>query len=87
MSDRLWTLFVRSWREVGRENHARWVDSPERIGGIVAKHPLPWIIDRDWTYEVIASDGACVAKKMTYESAAAFIATATALSKLAGEGK
>lgn len=25
-------------------------------------HPLPWRIDADWTWEVIASDGYCVAK-------------------------
>ncbi len=74
MSDRTWTLFVRAWREIGRQIRERWIDTPERINSLVAQHPLPWIIDRDWTYEVIASDGACVAKKMTYEAAATFVA-------------
>jgi len=76
VSDQLWTLFVRAWREVGRVCHKRWLDSPERLGALIARHPLPWTIDRDWTYEVIATDGACVAKKMTYEAAVAFVTTA-----------
>lgn len=76
MSDSHWTLFVRAWRDLGRRVHEDWLDSPERIAQLVKQHPLPWTIDQDWTWEVIASDGCCVAKKMTHGEAAAFIAKA-----------
>jgi len=75
----MWTRFVRAWRDVAKKHYRLWLDSPERIKAIVADHPLPWTIDRDWTYEVLAADGTCVAKKMTYEDAAAFVATAEAV--------
>jgi hypothetical protein len=80
MIDKAWTWFVRAWREVMREHHRRWLDSPARLQTIVAAHPLPWVIERDWTWEVIAQDGTCVAKKRTHEDAAAFVAIAEGLS-------
>lgn len=40
---------------------------------IVAKHPLPWRVERDWTFEVIASDNAIIAKFADSISAQEFI--------------
>ena len=28
---------------------------------IISEHPLPWRIERDWMWEVVASDNSCVA--------------------------
>lgn len=39
-------------------------------------HPLPWTVERDWTWEVTARDGAIVAKCMTPEDAGAVVAMA-----------
>lgn len=75
-TDQAWTFFVRAWRDVGAGIRDAWLDSPERIRALVAKHPLPWVISLDWLVEVIASDGVCVAKKLRYSEAEAFIATA-----------
>lgn len=33
------------------------------------EHPLPWRIDRDWSWEVLASDGVVIAKCQTYMEA------------------
>jgi hypothetical protein len=79
MSDQAWTRFVRAWRAISHEHHRRWLDSPERIRALVDRHPLPWTIDQDWTWEVIASDGTCVEKKMTYGDALAFVTLAESL--------
>jgi hypothetical protein len=73
-TDALWTRFVRAWRDVAREGHRRWLDSPERISRLLAR--LPWIVERDWTWEVVASDQTCVGKFMTYADAARFVARA-----------
>lgn len=45
----------------------------------IMKHPLPWRIDEDWTKEVIAADGACIAKFQTYAQAQEMIDAAEAL--------
>lgn len=42
------------------------------------QHPLPWSIESDWTEEVRASDGYCIAKCRTTEDAEALIALAVA---------
>jgi hypothetical protein len=42
-------------------------------------HPLPWRIESDWTEEVIASDGYCIAKCATTEEAEAIVAVAVAV--------
>lgn len=42
------------------------------------QHPLPWRIESDWTEEVIASDGYCIAKCETPEEAEAIIRAAVA---------
>lgn len=39
-------------------------------------HPLPWRIERDWAFEVIAADGTCVAKYPTQAEAEALLALA-----------
>lgn len=39
----------------------------------ILAHPLPWRIERDWTYEVIAHDGAIIAKCPNYEEAAIIV--------------
>lgn len=36
-------------------------------------HPLPWTINHDWTCEVLASDGAIIAKCMKESQAQAVI--------------
>ncbi len=41
-------------------------------------HPLPWKIEQDWTWEVIASDGHIVAKCPSREEADAVVAWAEA---------
>jgi hypothetical protein len=42
----------------------------------VLNHPLPWTVERDWTFEVTAKDGTIIAKCMTHERAATIIAMA-----------
>lgn len=32
------------------------------IDELLREHPLPWTVDQDWAYEVIARDGALIAK-------------------------
>lgn len=39
-------------------------------------HPLPWRVEQDWTWEVIAADGATIAKCMTPSQAQAVVALA-----------
>jgi len=36
---------------------------------VLLVHPLPWKVERDWTYEVIANDGVIVAKCKSNEDA------------------
>jgi hypothetical protein len=43
------------------------------------KHPLPWTIDQDWTWEVLDSKGNCIAKFQTHGDAQAMIDAANAL--------
>lgn len=45
----------------------------------VLQHPPPWHIESDWTEEVRASDGYCIAKCQTVEEATAIITLADAL--------
>lgn len=40
------------------------------------EHPLPWRVERDWAFEVIASDGAIIAKCPTRDGADAIISLA-----------
>jgi len=42
-------------------------------------HPLPWRVERDWTYEVTAADGTIITKCMSHERAMAIIALAEKL--------
>jgi hypothetical protein len=46
------------------------------------QHPLPWRVESDWTEEVRASDGYCIAKCRTQAEAQAIIAVATAKAAL-----
>lgn len=39
-------------------------------------HPLPWRVDQDWTWEVLAADGATIAKCRTPEQAQAVVSLA-----------
>lgn len=39
-------------------------------------HPLPWRIEQDWTWEVLAADGATIAKCMTPAQAQAVVSLA-----------
>ena len=75
-TDQNWTHFVRSWREIGALAYRAWFVSPERIREILKRHPLPWIIEEDWTKEVLAADGCCVGKFQTYADAQRFIDSA-----------
>lgn len=45
----------------------------------IKKHPLPWKVDQDWTWEVIAADGTCLAKFQTCSQAEEMVAAAEAL--------
>ena len=40
---------------------------------LVTKHPGPWVIDQDWTLEVVAADGATVASHLTPDEAVAVV--------------
>jgi hypothetical protein len=40
------------------------------------RHPLPWRVERDWTFEVKSLDHAIIAKCMTHEQATAIISLA-----------
>lgn len=42
------------------------------------KHPLPWRVERDWAFEVTASDGAVIVKCPTNQEAEALIVLANA---------
>ena len=33
------------------------------------EHPLPWKVERDWSYEVVATDKTIIAKCMSYDEA------------------
>lgn len=32
------------------------------VRGLLQRHPLPWRLERDWTWEVIDADNTCFAK-------------------------
>jgi hypothetical protein len=44
-----------------------WAD--QLLRALLARHPLPWTIDQDWTWEVIAADGTCIAKFQKHDEA------------------
>ena len=44
-------------------------------------NPLPWRVERDWAYEVTASNGAIVAKCQTHEEAEEIIQMAEKINK------
>jgi len=46
---------------------------------LLAAHPLPWRVDRDWTWEVIAADGTTITKCATGVLADAIVAEAEAV--------
>lgn len=48
------------------------------------QHRLPWRIDHDWTYEVLAADGYCIAKCMDEDDAQGIIDTAERVMRRAG---
>jgi hypothetical protein len=62
-------------REANQRLHA------ELLGAVLfqqeLRHPLPWRVISDWTEEVIASDGYCIAKCRTRAEAQAIIVVAT----------
>ncbi len=74
-----WIRFVRSWRAIGKEAIKAWRWSPERLCDLTTRHPLPWHVDQDWTFEVIASDGQCVGQFMLASDADEFIREAVAI--------
>lgn len=43
---------------------------------LIREHPLPWKVDMDWTWEVVASDGVIISKNMRQDEAKALIAYA-----------
>lgn len=47
----------------------------------IVTHPLPWRIERDWTYEVTAHDGAIIAKCQNCEEAAIIVDLANNLDR------
>ncbi len=47
-------------------------------------NPLPWRVERDWTYEVTASNGQIVAKCQKHEEAMEIIETAEKIKKQIG---
>jgi hypothetical protein len=51
------------------------------------KHPLPWKVEQDWTWEVIAADGACIAKFQTWSDAQVMVSAAEALQVYLVESK
>ena len=47
----------------------------------ILNNPLPWKIERDWTYEVIAVNGQVIAKCQAHEQAMEIIRTAEKIKK------
>ena len=45
----------------------------------IMKHPLPWKVEQDWTWEVIAANGTCLAKFRFQHQAEEMVAAAEAL--------
>lgn len=78
-ADITWTRFVRLWRAIGRDAIEAWRWSPERLRALIVAHPLPWHVDQDWTFEVIAADGKCVGQFMLAADAEEFIREAVAI--------
>lgn len=72
-TDSQWTKFVRSWRAIGAEAVDGWKWSAQRLAQLIAAHPLPWHIERDWTFEVTARDNTCVEKFSNHADAYMFI--------------
>ena len=52
---------------------------------ILSRHPAPWHVEQDWTYEVITQDGLCVAKCSTPEGAGLIAVMAQAIETDAAE--
>jgi len=59
-------------------NAAEFMALTAVVGPPLVKAPLPWRVERGWSFEVIASNGAVVAKCPTREEADAIIALASA---------
>jgi hypothetical protein len=53
MSDHTWTLFVRLWKRIATNVHHEQMWSDDTIRDLLAKHPLPWHTDQDWTWEIL----------------------------------
>lgn len=61
----------------------RWLDS------LLAEHPLPWTLDRDWSVEVLDAKGACVITLMSWGDGCALLERAKerAAENAAGEAE
>lgn len=53
---------------------------------LIAKHPLPWRIDYDWTVEVYDANGGIVMKLMNDAQAQELLAFATELASYDAQG-
>lgn len=49
------------------------------VGPVLRAHSLPWRVEQDWTWEVLAADGACIAKCKTAGAAQCIVAEAERL--------
>ena len=45
----------------------------------ILNNPLPWRVERDWSYEVIASNGCIIAKCKSHDEATEIVETAEKL--------
>jgi len=53
----------------------------------IMKNPLPWKVEQDWTWEVIAANGTCIAKFQKWSQAQEMVSAAEALQIYVTESK
>ncbi len=54
------------------------------VRALITRHPLPWCIEQDWTFEVMDANNRCFLKMRTYAAASELIDHAD---RLAAEDK
>jgi len=57
------------------------------VRGLLEKHPLPWYVDRDWTWEVLDNNNACLAKFQSDAAAHELVEFAKALAAADAKAK
>lgn len=76
LRDRPGALAERTAEYLRQENARLRTVVDDLVRHALLAHPLPWRVERDWTHEVTAKDGAILAKCMTPARAEAVVAEA-----------